>query len=541
MRLEAIMDCGLRDTCLDTLMSPPFRVSKDLLILRSLFQSNICSETYTPEKRPLDFVLDSVGCDSFSSSDFVIQLNMTRWKLLETYLNTLCKYADVTYRRSLRREVVVVGAGPVGLLHALEARLLFGSHVTIIEKRTSFTRNMWFDLGPRSWYDTLGQLSSLGLQYLEFEQLIQHPDLDDSTTDVITVRCQVLQRILTKTAWIAGITFHFGSTFQSLESPSPGSSKMSIQASTDLGGTLYLPFDLLIAADGASSLIRSHLHLNYNHQTNFYIDSRIPISIPHLSQPTLLINFKPTADGMCPDLTRSPSGHGRESHEPGMVIPGVTHVFKRFYFGRCHLQVLFTQERASQMNRQVVPWDLILELISFLFSSPFESIESLQQSVIEVDTEEGKRYDHEFFDIEIRSTSASVLLPPYDTTSIVEIVGDASITAHYRMGVGINNGVRQLEMTRRILSKRFWSSLAQEIHEFNQNEQDELKKLAQFEAYLIATEAYCDYVVGLDAHKPRYSHSTWLRNRSLYKEEGEGGLFQLKGMEVFTNCPHLSP
>eukprot|EP01104_Vermistella_antarctica_P020326 TRINITY_DN8664_c0_g1_i1.p1 TRINITY_DN8664_c0_g1~~TRINITY_DN8664_c0_g1_i1.p1 ORF type:complete len:385 (+),score=65.98 TRINITY_DN8664_c0_g1_i1:25-1155(+) len=44
--------------------------------------------------------------------------------------------------------VAVVGGGPVGLFTALEAYRNGASHVTVIEKRSTYTRNRWFDLSP---------------------------------------------------------------------------------------------------------------------------------------------------------------------------------------------------------------------------------------------------------------------------------------------------------------------------------------------------------------------------------------------------------
>ena len=56
--------------------------------------------------------------------------------------------------------LVVVGAGPIGLRTAIEAQLL-GARVTVIEKRTSFTRNNVLHLWP--W--TIEDLKSLGAKH----------------------------------------------------------------------------------------------------------------------------------------------------------------------------------------------------------------------------------------------------------------------------------------------------------------------------------------------------------------------------------------
>ena len=53
--------------------------------------------------------------------------------------------------------MVVIGAGPIGLRTAIEAQLL-GARVTVIEKRSSFTRNNVLHLWP--W--VIEDLKSLG-------------------------------------------------------------------------------------------------------------------------------------------------------------------------------------------------------------------------------------------------------------------------------------------------------------------------------------------------------------------------------------------
>lgn len=126
--------------------------------------------------------------------------------------------------------------------------------------------------------------------------------------------------------------------------------------------------------------------------------------------------------------------------------------------------------------------------------------------------------------------------PSKNPSSIVAIVGDASITAHYRLGVGINNGVRQIDsVTRKALLLPSFTD-DDPINEIDNSEMEHLYELANFEAYLIAAESYCDYVVSFDVKKPLFSHSTYLRDRSAKSTQ----LVQLKGMDVLTSCEILS-
>jgi hypothetical protein len=539
-RMTSILDWGLDGESFEPSDSVLAPLPEPMSVLRDLYASQTVCYIASPAKSLVTLAAEAINCEFLLESPIAIQLNLTRWRQLEKYMKALCTAIGDRKNAPNPSDIVVVGSGPIGLFHALEAAS-FSPRVTIVERRWHFTRNMWFDLGPSTWYDTLEHIDDLGFNYLEFEK-VEHQNGEEALEErIITLRCQVLQRILAKAAWIVGIDFLFGSSFESYEAPSePGKQTMAV---LKMGNDEIrrLKFDMLFAADGASSLARSSIHLSYGTFENFLIDSRVPMRIRGLAQPTLLINLKPNDDGQCPPLKKSSEGLVRDSYETGMVIPGITHVFKRFYHGRCHLQVLFTQEKMKEItDRSSVPWSLLMELTTFLFETPYESIEDLQSNVIQREASGAQEIDFEFFDIEIRKTGYAVYRPLiWETTSVISVIGDASITAHYRMGVGINNGVRQLETTRKLLAMAPVSQNNDQLEVLNYEEMQELLQLARFEAYLIAAESYCDFVVGLESSKSRYIYNTWLRNRSKYSLPGQDHLLKIEGMEIISSCPVL--
>ena len=50
------------------------------------------------------------------------------------------------------KEILIVGAGPAGLIKAIEAYSAGYSSISLIEKRSNYTRDIWFDFSPRPWF-----------------------------------------------------------------------------------------------------------------------------------------------------------------------------------------------------------------------------------------------------------------------------------------------------------------------------------------------------------------------------------------------------
>jgi len=133
-------------------------------------------------------------------------------------------------------KMMVIGAGPIGLRTAIEAQLL-GARVTVIEKRTSFTRNNVLHLWP--W--VIEDLKSLGAKSF-------YPRFCTGTMNHISIRR--LQCILLKTALIFGVEVFGGVEFKGTQEPDFDKDPWTILASPEEHPVCSRPIDIVIGAEG---------------------------------------------------------------------------------------------------------------------------------------------------------------------------------------------------------------------------------------------------------------------------------------------------
>ena len=132
--------------------------------------------------------------------------------------------------------MVVVGAGPIGLRTAIESQLL-GARVCVMEKRTSFTRNNVLHLWP--W--VIEDLKSLGAKHF-------YPRFCTGTMNHISIKR--LQCILLKTALVLGVEIFPGVEFRDVVEPSSETEpwRLSLQPADHPLTTRGV--DVLIGAEG---------------------------------------------------------------------------------------------------------------------------------------------------------------------------------------------------------------------------------------------------------------------------------------------------
>jgi len=142
------------------------------------------------------------------------------------------------------QSVVVVGAGPGGLVAAIECALL-GTRVTVIEKRTYLSRNNILHL----WPFTMKYLNTLGAK-------IFYPKFGVGGMDHIGTK--QIQRLLIKIGLLLGVKFYFGHNFQDLHKL-PNQDQILTRCNPHIPD---LPCTLLIGADGVSSTVAKRYDFN---------------------------------------------------------------------------------------------------------------------------------------------------------------------------------------------------------------------------------------------------------------------------------------
>uniref|UniRef100_A0A6B2L3G4 [F-actin]-monooxygenase MICAL1-3-like Rossman domain-containing protein n=1 Tax=Arcella intermedia TaxID=1963864 RepID=A0A6B2L3G4_9EUKA len=147
------------------------------------------------------------------------------------------------------KNIVVIGAGPAGLLTAIECRML-GANVHVIEKRNYITRNNILHL----WPFTVDYLKSLAAKvfYSKF-----------GTGSINHIGTKYLQRILIKISLLIGINLNFGVEFLSKQNEG---NKISINSNPSLQ---LPPIDILVGADGDGSVIVKEFEFSHAKKETF--------------------------------------------------------------------------------------------------------------------------------------------------------------------------------------------------------------------------------------------------------------------------------
>jgi len=344
------------------------------------------------------------------------------------------KQVDMTLTPEYNKQsIVVVGAGPGGLVTAIESALM-GARVSVIEKRTYLSRNNILHL----WPFTMRYLNSLGAK-------IFYPKFGVGGMDHIGTK--QIQRLLIKINLLLGVKFYFGHSFQDLYKI-PDQDQILTRCEPEISD---LPCTLLIGADGVSSTVAKRYAFNRK-------------TFVHSLSIGMTFNFKNT-------------------HTPGEIAQrefAVASIYHQAYFkeiqekfnvvlenlvyyqGETHYFVM-TIKKNSLIDRNV--FKEVKPQISDLVDSSNIKVEELVALARDIATFCGipqtndivlnhlNKPDVQLFDFSerIQSEEASRVIPVFNhkeekleenaSNVIVTLVGDSLIEPFWPLGTGCNRAV----------------------------------------------------------------------------------------------------
>ncbi|GMH82832.1 hypothetical protein TrVE_jg2136 [Triparma verrucosa] len=451
------------------------------LSLKRLFEKGLArAQTHDAHSNEGKYLLVSSDVSSEFPHDTHSPLLINATKFLNLLLEASLSSTSPKSAQYQYQSISVIGAGPVGLTNAVILRLHSMNsatptpNITVLEKRSpNFDRDVWFDVASASVnalsrnYDSLGFLHSLGLEFMLHLNSTLHVNLDGAGGNIETLPCLGLQRFLHKVLTILGVDVHFGVP--------PSAAKELLLDSSQR--------KLVIIADGANSVASRILSLEHS-DTNS--------TKPHK---TLIAHLKPGPDGSCPELRKDAKGKIIDPYFPGFDLfrpRGITSVFKRFFHNHCELQIFFSSDvdMGTDTDLQTAVFDVMDLLL-------LESDHSLLGNM------------SAFSVLPRRLTKVGGLAPaPFQTPFIV--VGDAALSAHYRLGIGVNYNIFLAntflpQLLSGSLSPSQYSSQVSEIHIETQNTMMRYIKF-ESECNMVLFE---DLIFARDYSKKDYFEVSW--------------------------------
>eukprot|EP01080_Neovahlkampfia_damariscottae_P001552 gene1552-12678_t len=417
-------------------------------------------------------------------------------------------------------DVVIIGAGPIGLLTALQT-YGSGSTIRLFEKRKFYTRNTWLDLYPRPYslaYDIM--------MHLGFTNDTEHipQKIGNSNESVITIRTKVLEEFLFHVAKIIGIEINFERKFLINDSNDNRIKVLNLKTNK----IESYKYNVLIGADGTKSDVREFQKFPFTKVEEFQLKNEGALELPGLSQLSFLVNFD-SVNGKCPELKDQKELIISDPWMIGFEIPSIHSLFKRWYNGHCQLQILFLNRPANQilenfkkdalqylyskvikksyyhLNEKRFPLSLLFKVLQRILKSPPKNYNEMLGMI------KFKKEKLNFFLLktEIRKIPTSTKITQSNT--VVSLVGDASITAHYRLGIGINNGFLSfhekhftplLKFLNHIgkskmkkLKDEDTKKLQKIVEKKIKKDMDRINSLVQYQISTIFYESYCNYIV----------------------------------------------
>ena len=157
-----------------------------------------------------------------------------------------------------------------------------------------------------------------------------------------------------------------------------------------------------------------------------------------------------------------------------------------------------------------------------------------------------RRYDDRLFDIEVVNVrihkakeNCKLLSSENGSFVVATLSGDSSVTAHYRLGVGINNAFLALSefaaLVRNLNNVNSSSSIVSIVQEKNDLANKRASRLVQFELSTMYYESFCDYSIYFDRSLENY----W-ETQILFRKDMKSQRFvQMNQEEIIRYCNHI--
>ncbi|ETO23769.1 hypothetical protein RFI_13405 [Reticulomyxa filosa] len=206
-------------------------------------------------------------------------------------------------------------------------------------------------------------------------------------------------------------------------------------------------------------------------------------------------------------------------------------VFKRFYLNHCQMQILFNENVNKTWGLHAdeqLWWDVLWNVTQFLFVTKPPSLSALKQTYVDL--------EHKLRTVKTQIKLVQDVLAPlpmgdHSSTSSIQyvlIAGDAAMTAHYRLGVGINTILDGFA-----INTDFFEDFASTLHghanddmlharqdivrKYNTLMHARLLEKAMFQNTVIFLESYCRLLVFFDFGKPL--HDAMILFRRNFKDQ----------------------
>eukprot|EP01083_Nonionella_stella_P249197 861961_1 len=456
--------------------------------------------------------------------------------------------------------ILVVGASASGLITALSIvrSPLQLDNLIIIDKRSSYSRPQWFDLVGKPFYNTLDVLFD---EFAFDTQTVRYVKEVNEDLTTIVLPSYILESFLAKTLDMTGVDIQYnhqylgyckgfehvavilhnttlhrdvnatiwncGSDSSNLIINTKDISEFHDKYGIDkINRNMFQlqAFDMLVGCDGTHSSVRKIYKMGWYRQNIVQIGrfitskdryKQMSVLVDNLQQISLLVNFKtvkhshfecfdennPYESHNCPKLRLGTDDRVLDPWSASFHVDGVHTVFKRFYDNECQMQILLDHKTGGlishkQEENSDLLWGIVLNTSTHYLEHAPSSVAELKTKYLVQSVAENEQIMTLTHSIFLAERSMKLI---NDTIPIL-LVGDASMKAHYRLGVGINriiDAYHEYVQFYEHMSKymRGENELIDFIVYFTTSIESKLQYFVQFQTSTILLESYCDFII----------------------------------------------